>query len=384
MAPVTITKAVGLNTQPNELETPAGSLAVAENVVISRDGVIEVDRGFEDLSTNLPDFTPSQLLSIGGTAYLHLNNGIWYLSGSSWERKEGASLRTVGFYGIVADTSNDILYIADGLSFCVWKFVISSGQLSVLAGLPGTSGTTDGTGVAARFTSPRDLWYDGSANLYVADNHGIRKVVISTRAVTTVCGSVSASGDTNLAGAAARFNNLWGIGGDGTYLYVNDYTNTDIKKIDLATYTPADLVTSAAPVQYGKVAVSGGYVYWPTTGNAIKKADSSTGATTTFFAYASAVKVVFISGSYLYTKLGDNVIKHTLADANTYTQLGSLSLDWVDLCLDSVGDFYSVPRLGKMYASNGYFFHVIGDNGGASDPTVSPFAVIQTLFTGPP
>jgi len=47
MASTVNLKALGLNTQPNQLEVPNGSLSVAKNVVIRRDGVIESRRGFK-------------------------------------------------------------------------------------------------------------------------------------------------------------------------------------------------------------------------------------------------------------------------------------------------------------------------------------------------
>lgn len=40
-------KALGLNTMPNQLEVPEGSLTVAKNVTIQRDGVLESRRGFK-------------------------------------------------------------------------------------------------------------------------------------------------------------------------------------------------------------------------------------------------------------------------------------------------------------------------------------------------
>lgn len=46
-------RAIGLNTQPNQLELPEGSLTEAENVVIRRDNVIESRRGYKLYGTSL-------------------------------------------------------------------------------------------------------------------------------------------------------------------------------------------------------------------------------------------------------------------------------------------------------------------------------------------
>lgn len=55
MASSTITiKASGLNTSPNQLDLPEGSLSEAKNVIIRRDGIIEQRRGFHVFGNQLP------------------------------------------------------------------------------------------------------------------------------------------------------------------------------------------------------------------------------------------------------------------------------------------------------------------------------------------
>ena len=68
-----------------------------------------------------------------------------------------------------------------------------------------STGSANGTGTSASFYSPRGITTDGT-NLYVADtdNHLIRKIVISTGAVTTVAGTGS-SGSANGTGTSASF-----------------------------------------------------------------------------------------------------------------------------------------------------------------------------------
>ena len=68
-----------------------------------------------------------------------------------------------------------------------------SPEVSTFAGSPSgstSSGSTNATGTAARFNFPREIATDGTS-LYVVDqnNHTIRKIVISTGAVTTLAGS---------------------------------------------------------------------------------------------------------------------------------------------------------------------------------------------------
>ena len=94
-----------------------------------------------------------------------------------------------------------------------------------------SSGSTDATGTSASFNSPDGITTDGT-NLYVADfdNHRIRKIVISTGAVTTIAGS--SQGSTDATGTSARFYNPTEITTDGTSLYVADTDNHRIRKID--------------------------------------------------------------------------------------------------------------------------------------------------------
>jgi len=134
------------------------------------------------------------------------------------------------------------LYVTEGSNHKIRKVVISTGAVSVLAGPANgttTSGDLDGTGNAARFAGPTGITSDGT-NLYVADqgNNKIRKIVIATGVVTTLAGpaqGTTTAGDLDGTGNAARFAGLWGITTDGTNLFVAEYNNNKIRKIVIAT-----------------------------------------------------------------------------------------------------------------------------------------------------
>jgi len=131
--------------------------------------------------------------------------------------------------GITTDGTN--LYVADKDNDLIRQIVISTKAVTTLAG--GGSGVgTDGTGTTASFNSPTGITTDGT-NLYVAehDNHKIRKIVISTKAVTTLAGT-GTGGNTNGAGSVARFKNPAGITTDGIDLYVIEKSNHRLRKID--------------------------------------------------------------------------------------------------------------------------------------------------------
>ena len=114
--------------------------------------------------------------------------------------------------------------------------MIASGLVSTVAGQVGVTGATDGAGTAAKFFYPNDITTDGSS-LYVADtfNSTIRKIVIATGAVTTIAGSSTVTGTDDGVGATATFYGPAGISTDGTNLYVADSGNNTIRKIVIST-----------------------------------------------------------------------------------------------------------------------------------------------------
>jgi hypothetical protein len=147
-------------------------------------------------------------------------------------------------YGITTDGTN--LYVADNNNHTIRKIVISTAVVTTLAGTAGVSGSTDGTGSAARFNLPNGITTDGT-NLYVADymNHTIRKIVISSGAVTTLAGSAGSYGSDDGTGSAARFKYPSDITADGANLYVADTSNQTIRKIVISSGAVTTLAGSA-------------------------------------------------------------------------------------------------------------------------------------------
>jgi sugar lactone lactonase YvrE len=145
----------------------------------------------------------------------------------------GTSASFNNSYGITTDGTN--LYVSDFGNHTIRKIVIDNGTVTTLAGTAGSSGSTDNaTGTSARFRNPEGITTDGT-NLYVADygNHTIRKIVIDNGTVTTLAGTAGSSGTTdNATGTSARFSSPWGMTTDGTNLYVVDYGNHRIRKIE--------------------------------------------------------------------------------------------------------------------------------------------------------
>ena len=142
--------------------------------------------------------------------------------------------------GIAVDSGGN-LYVTDEGNNTIRKLTLSGTNwvTSTLAGLAGNSGSTDGTNSSARFNEPYGIAVDGGGNLYVADKYcsTIRKLkqVGVNWMVSTIAGLPYNTGGTDGLGSAARFNNPTGIAVDGGgNLYVADEGNNTIRRLALA------------------------------------------------------------------------------------------------------------------------------------------------------
>jgi hypothetical protein len=234
--------------------------------------------------TNQSDFLPPYPVStLAGTA-----------GSTGSTNATGAAARFSSPASVAVDSAGNV-YVADKANHVI-RMITTAGVVTTLAGSPGVSGTTDGTGAAARFSSPSGVAVDIAGTVYVADsgNHTIRKIA-SGGVVSTMAGTAGSLGTADGNGSTARFNNPTGVAVDSAgNVYVADYGNSAIRKV-----TPWNAVTTLAGIAgvtgftdgtgsnarfYNPtgVAVDGaGNVYVADTGYSIIRKVSPTGVVTT-------------------------------------------------------------------------------------------------------
>ena len=130
----------------------------------------------------------------------------------------GASARFNDPVGIVVDSAGN-LYVSEGSSWDgsdttnhTIRKITPDGTVTTLAGAAGQTGSSDGPGTIARFNMPKGMGVDAAGVLFVADFGGntVRKIAPDGY-VTTLAGSAGTTGSTDGTGSAARFYRLSGV-----------------------------------------------------------------------------------------------------------------------------------------------------------------------------
>ena len=192
--------------------------------------------------------------SIGGSGYV---DGVGAAARFSYQ----------GLSGLALDAAGNV-YAADANNTAIRK-ITPSGKVTTLAGGPGGSGSTDGSGYSARFNTPSGAAIDGSGNVYIADtfNSTIRKIA-PDGVVSTIAGIAGQSGSVDGQGATARFSHPSGVALDsGGTVFVADSNNHTIRRI-----TTAGAVTTLAgsPGKYGSADGTGEDArFWSPSGIAV-------------------------------------------------------------------------------------------------------------------
>jgi sugar lactone lactonase YvrE len=160
----------------------------------------------------------------------------------------GAVARFSGPAGVAVDASGTV-YVADTGNSTIRK-ITATGGVTTLAGLPGVGGSNDGTGTSALFNQPTSLTVDSSGTVYVADtgNALIRKIT-SSGVVTLLAGVPGIAGLSDGVGLDALLDQPRGMALDGNgNLYVADTGNAALRKIATnGTVTTLALVAATPP-----------------------------------------------------------------------------------------------------------------------------------------
>ena len=132
------------------------------------------------------------------------------------------------------------LYVANGNGNNIIRVDKTSGAMTVFAGDNSNApGFIDSVGTSARFNNPMGITNDGE-NLYVADysNHCIRRIEIANQKVNTLAGNGSA-GNTNGTGIAATLNSPVHITTNGKNFFAsNSHSIRKISENGLIAYYP--------------------------------------------------------------------------------------------------------------------------------------------------
>jgi sugar lactone lactonase YvrE len=143
--------------------------------------------------------------------------------------------------GVVGTPAGDF-YIADSLNNRI-RHVDTSGNISTYAGIGYASSEHDGAlATTAGVSTPAQLALDGAGNLYFADtgNNAIRRVDAVTHVITTVAGTLAASGSSpdNVAATSGLLLSPYGVALDANdNIYIADTGNNLVRRVDASTGT---------------------------------------------------------------------------------------------------------------------------------------------------
>ncbi len=187
--------------------------------VDSATNVFVTDGNFYSIRQVVPQDTNWVVTTIAGLTPNPLADGVG----------DNARFRRPG--DVVADNSGNV-FVADA-GHCAIRKVSSDGTVTTIAGVVGESDFADGINDAARFALPWRIAMDNSGQLFVADEHRIRKISPdgTNWVVTTVAGG-SSSGSTDGTNTVARFHYPQGIAADNSgRLFVSDTFNHTIRML---------------------------------------------------------------------------------------------------------------------------------------------------------
>ncbi|MDP1581119.1 MAG: immunoglobulin domain-containing protein, partial [Candidatus Didemnitutus sp.] len=229
----------------------------------------------------------------GATGLINLRIQAGYLA-TPWAATPGVAPQ-----GVTQDTLGNAWFTATDHAI---RRISPTGEVTVIAGAAGTSGSTDGVG-AARFNSPHGITRAADGTLFVADsgNNVIRRIA-TDGTVTTIAGLAGSAGNTAGVGGAARFNSPRGLTLDATgeNLYIADTFSRMIRKLELATATVTNF-----------------------SGSGSNATSSSHDGGATFARYSSPTDIALApDGNFYVTDTGMSAVRRVAPDGSVTTFAG--------------------------------------------------------------
>jgi sugar lactone lactonase YvrE len=178
------------------------------------------------------------------------------VSGSAGDGNAATSALINAPYTIAVDGAGNILF-ADTGNNAIREINVTTNKISTIAGTlsgaPGFGG--DGSAAtSASLSSPQGFAFDASGNLYIADtgNNRIRMVDAASGIISTIAGNGTSGFVDGVPAVSGELNQPTGItigvATDGSFsLYIADFGNNRIRKIDMTTGLLSTVAGSGAP-----------------------------------------------------------------------------------------------------------------------------------------
>ena len=261
----------------------------------------------------------------------------------------------------IAVASDGTMYVSDRGNYVVRKVDIF-GNATTLAGSSGVSGYQDGpayqdaSGNQAKFGNIQGIAVSYTGYVYVADvDLGYIRAIDPSGNVTTVAGNGSA-GFADGQGSSAQFNQPRNMCCDSSgYLYISDYNNNRIRKMDsLGNVTTLPNTNLNYPMGI-TIALDGTLYIGDSSNNRICSIDSSGNQRTLAGSVTSPYAMnLDTSGNLFFTDTSDNLVRRLNLSTGLVNTIAGNGTGYTD----GVGTnaVFTGPYLPVVYSPNGALY----------------------------